>query len=151
MARGYLNTTPKQKGKVLSDTSRCLHLGHPKKTRMSKLKVNTMLIMYFDIRETVHHEFVPQPLTPNSIIASGPTSWTFGNFTITKRQLASPSLLSDSWRIKKFQQFASRSTWRPRPKMALLQTYFLFLRLKTSMKGYHFGTVDKSNGLAPRL
>ena len=31
----------------------------PKKARMSKSKVKTMLIVFFDIKGIVHHEFVP--------------------------------------------------------------------------------------------
>ncbi|XP_018403545.1 PREDICTED: uncharacterized protein LOC108780364 [Cyphomyrmex costatus] len=36
---------------------------HPKKARMSKSKVKTMLIVFFDIRGLVHHEFVPHGKT----------------------------------------------------------------------------------------
>ncbi|UYV75591.1 hypothetical protein LAZ67_13000681 [Cordylochernes scorpioides] len=38
----------------------------PKKARMSKLRIKTMIIVFFDIRGIVHCEFVPQGQTVNS-------------------------------------------------------------------------------------
>ncbi|XP_026333857.1 protein GVQW3-like [Hyposmocoma kahamanoa] len=38
----------------------------PKKARMSKSRVKYMLIVFFDVRGVVHHEFVPQGQTVNS-------------------------------------------------------------------------------------
>lgn len=38
----------------------------PKKARMSKSRVKTMLIVFFDVRGIVHHEFLPQGQTVNS-------------------------------------------------------------------------------------
>jgi histone-lysine N-methyltransferase SETMAR len=37
----------------------------PKKARMSRSSTKTMLIVFFDIRSIVHHEFVPQGQTVN--------------------------------------------------------------------------------------
>jgi len=33
---------------------------HPKKARMSKSNVKTMLTVFFDCEEVLHHEFAPQ-------------------------------------------------------------------------------------------
>jgi len=38
---------------------------HPKKARMSKSKINSMLICFFDSQEIVHKEFVPPGKTVN--------------------------------------------------------------------------------------
>ena len=42
-------------------------LPRPKIARMSKYKVKVMLIAFFDVREIVHKEFLPQVLTKTSI------------------------------------------------------------------------------------
>ncbi|XP_029672795.1 protein GVQW3-like [Formica exsecta] len=47
------------------------HSPKPKKVRMSKSKVKTMLITFFDIRGLVHYEFVPQDRTVNQIFYLG--------------------------------------------------------------------------------
>jgi len=39
----------------------------PKKARMSKLHTKTMLIIVFDIRGTVHFEFIPHGQTVNQV------------------------------------------------------------------------------------
>ena len=37
----------------------------PKKTRLSKSKIKVMLIAFFDQKDMVHHEFVPEGETVN--------------------------------------------------------------------------------------
>ncbi|UYV75692.1 hypothetical protein LAZ67_13001035 [Cordylochernes scorpioides] len=61
---GCLNTTQSRKGRAVQGTQNHPHA--PKKARMSKSRIKTMIIVFFDIRGIVHCEFVPQGQTVNS-------------------------------------------------------------------------------------
>lgn len=55
---GCSSMTSKQKGRVWNGTP-CLASPRPVKAKMSKSKIKTTVIVFFDIRGLVHNEFVP--------------------------------------------------------------------------------------------
>ena len=59
---GYSSTTRKQRQSQQWTTP---NSPRPKKARMSKLKIKTILITFFDQKGLVYHEFVPQDQTLN--------------------------------------------------------------------------------------
>ena len=65
MKRGSTNTTLKRSGKVHSGRLPIPH--DPKKFRRSKLRVETVLLKFFDIRGIVHYKFVPSGQTVNQV------------------------------------------------------------------------------------
>jgi len=88
------------------------------KARMSKSKIKTMVIVFFDIRGLVHHKFVPYGITTNAkfyvevlkrlkkvFIVSGLKSQTMGICTTTMSQPTPPSLWHNFWLIQKLQRF----------------------------------------------
>ena len=93
---------------------------YPKKARMSKSKVKTMLIVVFDIKGVVHHEFIPpgQPSTPNFMlkcsrdsnegsIGSYKTSQPTGSCITTTSWLTLPFLWTATWPRPASQRFRS--------------------------------------------
>ena len=62
MNHGFWSTTPTQNNKVGSGT---LQTPLPKKARLSKSKIKSMLICFFDSQRIVHKEFVPPGQTVN--------------------------------------------------------------------------------------
>jgi len=60
MNHGFWSMTPRQNAKVGSGT-----LQTPKKVRMSKSKIKSMLICFFDSHGVIHKEFVPPGQTVN--------------------------------------------------------------------------------------
>nr|QXJ78551.1 putative DD34D transposase [Meitanaphis flavogallis] len=124
----------------------------PMKARMSKSKIKTMVIVFFDIRGLVHHEFVPHGTTINA-------KFYVEVLKRLKRRVHRVRLeITDNWKLHHdnasahtafhVTQFlaASKVPTIPQPPyspdLAPLD-FFLFPRLKTPMKGNHFRTVDK--------
>lgn len=122
----------------------------PKKARMSKSKVKIMLIAFFDIRGLVHHEFVQPGTTVNSKFY----------LEVLRRlkhrvQRVRPDI-AHNWKlhhdnapahsafiISDYLANAGVPTI-PQPPYSpdvAPPDFFLFPRLKTPMKGKHFGTV----------
>ena len=53
--------------KLMSSQWRTTNEPRPKKARMSKSKIKSMIIIFFDISGIIHHEFVPHGKTVNSV------------------------------------------------------------------------------------
>lgn len=131
----------------------------PKKARMSKSKIKSMLIVFFDIRGIVHHEFLPPGTTMT------------GKFyvEVLKRlklrvQRVRPNIATD-WKLHHDNAPAHTSfvvsdylaktgvTTIPQPPYSpdvAPPDFFLFPRLKTPMKGKHFGSVDNIKAATTR-
>nr|QXJ78552.1 putative DD34D transposase [Schlechtendalia chinensis] len=137
-------------------------LGSPRimKARMSKSKIKTMIIVFFDIRGLVQHEFVPHGTIIN-------TKFYVEILKRLKRRVhrVRPEI-TDNWKLHHdyapahtaflVTQFLadSKVPTIPQPpyspNLAPLD-FFLFPRLKTRMKSNHFETVDKIKDACTRI
>ncbi|UYV65641.1 hypothetical protein LAZ67_3004938 [Cordylochernes scorpioides] len=123
----------------------------PKKARMSKSRINTMIIVFFDIRGIVHCEFVPQGQTVNS-------AFYLEVLRRLKRRIARVRTdIKDTVKLYHdnatshtafiITNFLARSNTPviPHPPYSLDLApcdFFLFPRLKREMKGKHWETVE---------
>jgi histone-lysine N-methyltransferase SETMAR len=124
----------------------------PKKARMSKSKVKTMLISFFDNRGIVHKEFVPPGQTVNAVFYRDVLE------RLRKRVLrVRPELSPNSW-ILHHDNAPAHAALSVRQYLAGKQItvlehppyspdlapcdFFLFPKLKTTMKGIHFTSID---------
>ena len=123
----------------------------PKKARMSRSKIKTMLIVFFDIKGLVHHEFVPPGTTVNAKFY----------VEVLKRlkrrvQRVRPDIAKDwklhhdnapshsSFLVTNFLAKAGVPTI-PQPPYSpdvAPPDFFLFPRLKGPMKGKHFESIE---------
>lgn len=103
---------------------RLAHIGVPlctKKARMSKSKIQAMLIIFFVIRRLVHNEFLLHGTTTNAKFYDQESQTksslrTIGNFTMIIRQPRPPASWTTSWPFQRRQRFPSHSTvltWLP--------------------------------------
>jgi len=119
----------------------------PKRARMSKSRVKCML-MFFDVRGIVHHEFVPQGQTVNSLF--------YVEVLKRLRQRVNrvwPGM-KDTWRLHHDNAPAhtafivndylakSRVPQPPYSPDVPPADFFLFPRIKSQLKGKHWGTVN---------
>ncbi|KAL4113850.1 hypothetical protein QTP88_017411 [Uroleucon formosanum] len=102
-----------------------------KKGRMSKSKIKSMLICFFDSQGIVHKEFVPQDQTLNQtfykevlekILKKGHSSISINQFLATKNIPVAP-----------------QAPYSPDLSPC---DFFLFPRIKIHLKGRHFGTLE---------
>ena len=122
----------------------------PKKAKMSKSKIKTMLICFFD-SQGVHKEFVPQGQTVNKQY--------YREFfeRLRKRVHRVRAEIAETWMlhhdstpchtaisVNKFLAKQGISVVPQPPYLPDLSTcdFFLFPKLKFHLKGRHFGTVD---------
>ena len=63
MKHGVFNTTPETKRQSMQWKTQ--HSPRPKKARMSRSQVKTMLVCFFDHKSIVHYEFIAQGQTVN--------------------------------------------------------------------------------------
>lgn len=136
------------------------HSPRPKKCRMVKSYIKTMLICFFDIRGIVHSEFVPPGQTVNqhyylqvlkrlreSIRKKRTNLWLSGDWFFHHDNAPAHTALS-------VKQFLTKNGMTPidhppySPDLAP-SDFFLFPRLKRNMKGQRFTTVEevKQNSL----
>ena len=117
---------------------------------MSKSKIKSMLICFFDNQGIVHTEFVPQGQTVNQfyyreilerprkrVIRVRPSITKIGCSITTMPLVTWRSLWPNFWLKRAFLWFHSPHT----PLMWVCATFFLFPKLKFYPKGRYFGTV----------
>jgi hypothetical protein len=126
----------------------------PKKARQVRSNVKTMLIAFFDVEVLVHHEFLPQRQTMNqtvyitvlqrlcnAILRKRPHKWSFGTWLLHHDSVPCHAALS----VREF--LAKHSipvVPHPpfSPDLAPCDFFlFLFLRLKSTLKGKGFQDV----------
>jgi len=126
----------------------------PKKARQSRSTTKSMLIMFFDIRGIVHHEFAPEGHTVNAefffsvlrhlredIRRKRPELWCTGNWLLHDDNAPSHRALV----TRKFLVHNSIITLQHPPYSPDLAPYnfFLFLKMKLQLKGHRFDRVEE--------
>ena len=126
----------------------------PKKARISLSKIKAMLVVFFDWKDIIHHEFVPRGQMVNKrlyqeVLASlrdavckkRPGLW--GNQTWMLHHDSVPayaSLLIRSYLAK----YQTSVVLHPHYSADLAPAdFFLFPKIKTSLKGRRFQTIEK--------
>ena len=147
MNHGFWSTTPRQNAKVGSRTLQTL----PVPRRMSKSKIKSMLICFFDSQGIVHKEFVP----PGQIVNQ--TFYREVLERLRKRVARVRPGIARTWMLHhdnapchtavSINEFLAEKNIHmvPQPLYSPdLSPYdfFLFPRLKNHLKGRHFGTLD---------
>ena len=145
MKRECSNTTLTPNDKVWSGTR--VKTPRPKKARMSKSKIKTMLICFFDSQGVVHNEFVPPRQTVNKQVLE----W------LRKRVHRVRPKIADTWMlhhdnapchtaisvneflVKKGISVVPQPPYSPDLSPC---DFFFFPKLKFHLKGRHFGNVD---------
>lgn len=123
----------------------------PKKPRMSKSKVKTMLITFFDSDGIVHKEFLPAGQTVNQYVYREILE------RLRKRVVRVRPAIKDNWMLHhdnapchtalSITEFLTRKNIPvvPQPPYSPDLSpcdYFLFPKLKETLKGHHFGTIE---------
>lgn len=123
----------------------------PKKARMSKSKVKTMLISFFDSNGIVHKEFLPTGQTVNQNVYLGILG------RLRKRVMRVRPAIKDNWMLHhdnapchtalSITEFLTRKNIPvvPQPPYSPDLSpcdFFLFPKLKSYLKGHHFGTIE---------
>lgn len=123
----------------------------PKKGRMSKSKVKTMLIVFFDIKGIVHHEFVPPGQTVNAKFYVEVLKRLKRRVNRVRQDIAADWKLHHdnapahtAFLVNSYLTKAGIPTL-PQPPYSpdvAPPDFFLFPRLKRPMKGKHFETTE---------
>lgn len=123
----------------------------PKKARMSKSKVKSMLIVFFDAQGVVHKEFVPTGQTVNGKFYAEVLERLRIRVRRVRREIA------DTWMLHhdnapSHTSLIVRETLAKHNVATLPQPpyspdlappdFFLFPRIKRSLKGHRFGTIE---------
>lgn len=124
----------------------------PKKARMSKSKVKTMLIVFFDSKGVVHKEFVPQGQTVNAAYYVDVLE------RLRKRVVRTRKDISATWQLH-HDNAPCHNALRVREFLAKHQVptvphppyspdlapadFFLFPRIKSALKGTRFSSIDE--------
>lgn len=123
----------------------------PKKARMSKSKVKTMLISFFDSNGIVHKEFLPAGQTVNQYVYREILE------RLRKRVMRVRPAIKDNWMLHhdnapchtafSITEFLTRKNIPvvPQPPYSPDLSpcdFFLFPKLKSCLKGHHFGTIE---------
>ncbi|GFT95802.1 putative transposase [Trichonephila clavipes] len=149
MSLGYLNTTRKPSARAWNGALQ--HLQGKKKARMSKSKIKSMLICFFDSQGIVHKEFVPQCQTVNQHFYRDVLE------RLRKRVMRVRRNIKNSWvlhhdnapchaaiSVNRF--LASKNIpVAPQPPYSPDLSpcdFFFFPKLKNHLKGHHFGTLE---------
>jgi len=135
------------------------HSSRTKKARMSKSRVKSMLIIFFDSKRIIHKEFVPPGQTVN------PTFYLQVHERLRNRVMRVCCEIANTWFLQhdnapSHKSFAVREflaqhniTMHPHPPYSpdlAPCDFFLFPKLKTHFKGHHFGTVENVQAAARR-
>lgn len=123
----------------------------PKKARMSKSKVKTMLIVFFDAKVVVHKEFVPQGQTVNATYYVDVLDRLRKRVVRTRKEIAATWQLhhdnAPSQTAQWVQEFLAKHSLATLPQPSYspdltLADFFLSPRIKTALKGTRFGTIQ---------
>ena len=126
----------------------------PKKARISRSKIKVMLAVFFDSKGTVHHEFVPRCQMVNkqlyqdvlvylraAVRRKRPELWENQTLDVAPRQWAAhASLLIRSYLAKHKTSVVPHSPCSPELAPA---DFFLFPKLKTTLKRRRFQTIEE--------
>jgi len=145
----FMLTTQRQNCNLRN--GRVLRLQDPKKARMQKGKLKTMLICFFDQEEIVHREFVPPGMTVNAdfccdvlrrlrenVRRKRPQKWQNQKLIIHHDNLR----LTGPLKFRSFGQEQHDSGPPYSPDLAPCD-FFLFPKLKLRMKGRRFDTIEE--------
>ena len=123
----------------------------PKKARMSRSRVKTMIIVYFDSRGIVHKEFVPPGQTVNHVFYKDVLERLWKQVQRVRRDIADDWVLQHSntpantaLSIREFLEKKNIPVL-PHPPYSpdlALCDFCLFPKLKSKLKGHHFGTME---------
>lgn len=123
----------------------------PKKARMSKSRVKTMLIVFFDAKGVVHKEFVPQGQTVNAAYYVDVLERLRKRVIRVRKNIAATWVLHldnapshTSLRVREFLAKHNVATLPQPPYSPDLAPadFFLFPRIKTTLKGRRFDSID---------
>ena len=118
---------------------------------MSKSKVKSMLIAFFDSRGVVHKDFVPPGQTVNAAFYVEMLKRLKKRVARIRPEIANTWVLHHdntpshaSLLVREFLAKGTVATLRQPPYSPdlALSDFFLFPWLKSSLKGHHFGTVE---------
>ena len=123
----------------------------PKKARMSRSRVKTMIIVFFESRGIVHKEFVPPGQTVNHAFYKDVLE------RLRKRVQRVRSSFADDWMLQhdnapahtalSIREFLAKRNipvlqHPPYSPDLVLYDFFLFPKLKSKLKGHHFGKME---------
>ena len=121
---------------------------------MSRSKIKVMLVVYFDLKGIVHHEFVPRGRMVNkqlyqeilarlrdAVLRKRPELWENQTWccTTTMRRLTRRSSSAVIWQNIRYPLCPIHPILLTQPQ----QTFFLFPKLKTTLKGRRFQTIEE--------
>ncbi|XP_026811283.1 histone-lysine N-methyltransferase SETMAR-like [Rhopalosiphum maidis] len=144
---GFSSTTRKQSVRVKNGT----HQLHQGKNRISKSKIKSMLICFFDSHGIVHKEFVPQGQTVNQHFYKEVLE------KLRKRVIRVRPNIKNTWVLHhdnapchtaiSISQFLATKNIPVAPQPPYSPNlspcdFFLFPRIKIHLKGRHFGTLE---------
>ena len=125
----------------------------PKKERMSQSKIKVMLVVFFDWKGTVHHEFAPCGQMVNkqlyqevlaqlgdAVCRKRPELWENQTWMLHHDNAPAHALLLISSYLAKHQ--TSVVPHPPYSPDLAPADFFLFPKLKTTLKGRHFQTIQ---------
>jgi hypothetical protein len=131
-----------------------------KKSRTNKLKIQSMLICFFDSQGVVHKEFVPQGQTVNKQYYRKGLEWLRKRIYRVRPEIVDTWMLHDDntscHTANSVNKFLTKKgipvvPQPPYSPILSLCDLFLFLKLKFHLKGHHFGTVDNIQKVTDQL
>nr|XP_012143528.1 PREDICTED: putative uncharacterized protein FLJ37770 [Megachile rotundata] len=123
----------------------------PKKARMSKSRIKSMLIVFFDAKGVIHKEFVPAGQTVNGQFYAEVLERLRLKVRRVRREIANSWMLhhdnAPSHTSLIVRQILTKHniTTLPQPPYSpdmAPSDFFLFPRIKRSLKGHRFGTIE---------
>ena len=124
---------------------------HPKKARMSRSRVKNMIIVFFYSRGIVHKEFVPPVQTVNHAF------YKYVLERLRKRVQRVRRDIADDWVLQHDNALSIRKFLKKKNIPALPHPpyspdlapcdFYLFSKLKSKLKGHHFGTMENMQKL----
>ena len=126
----------------------------PKKARMSRSNMKVMLLVFFDWQGIIHHEFVPRGQTVNkefyvavlkrlreAVSRKRPQLWTNQSWVLHHDNAPiHSSFLVRNFLVKNETTVVPQPSYPPNLAPA---DFFLFPKLKSTLKGHRFDTIDK--------
>jgi histone-lysine N-methyltransferase SETMAR len=131
----------------------------PKKAQMSKSRVKSMLIIFFDSKGIVHKEFVPPGQTVNRTFYLQVLKRLRNRVRRVRAEIADKLFLHHdnapshtSFAVREFLS-QNKITTLPHPSYSpdlAPCDFILFPKFKTHLKGHHFGTAENDQAAATR-